>query len=190
MFFSRPHIQTRPATPSDRNVIATLARFERHVHAHLDWKPVEDWLGAQPFLLAEQGRRVVGALACPPDPPDTAWVRLLAVSDSVSTEAVWRMLWEQARSQLPALRVTSAAGLSTGDWMPPLYRWAGFQRTHEVVVLARTPQTREALRGGQGPLVAARPPRPASARRGRTITPPSSPRIKPPSPLPGNYPPK
>jgi ribosomal-protein-alanine N-acetyltransferase len=157
MIFTRPQLQARPATPADRSVVMTLARFERRVHSHLDWKPVEGWLGAQPFLLAEQGRRVVGALACPPDPPDTAWVRLFAVSDHVSTEAVWRLLWEQARGQLTSLRVTGVAGLSTGDWMPPLYQSAGFQRTHEVVVLARASQTLEAQRRGRGPLVAIPP---------------------------------
>lgn len=140
MIFARPQLRARPATPSDRNVITTLARFERRVHSHLDWKPVEAWLGAQPFLLAEQGRRVVGALACPPDPPDTAWIRLLAVSDTVPAGDVWRLLWEPARAQLAAMRVTGVAGLSTGDWMPHLYQRAGFRRTHEVVVLARAAQ--------------------------------------------------
>lgn len=166
MIFARPQLRTRPATPSDRNVIMTLARFERRVHSHLDWKPVEAWLGAQPFLLVEQGQRVVGALACPPDPPDTAWVRLLALADNVSAEEVWRLLWEQARGQFAAMRVTGVAGLSTGDWMPPLYQWAGFQRTHAVVVLARAAQPLEARRRGRGLLVSI-PPAPARLRRAR-----------------------
>ncbi len=150
MIFTRPQLRARPATPSDRNAITTLARFERRVHSHLDWKPVEAWLGAQPFLLAEQGRRVVGALACPPDPPDTAWIRLLAVSDPAPAADVWRLLWEPARAELAAMRVTGVAGLSTGDWMPLLYQGAGFQRTHEVVVLARAAQPVAARRRERG----------------------------------------
>jgi ribosomal-protein-alanine N-acetyltransferase len=140
MFFNRPKLSARPATVSDRNVVSTLAHFEQRVHSHLDWRVVEDWLGAQPFLLAEQGQRAVGALACPPDPPDTAWVRLFAVVDNVSTREVWQLLWEQAREILAKLGVTNAAGLSMGDWMGPLYQSAGFQQTHAVVVLTRPAQ--------------------------------------------------
>src|ERR1051326_3337358 len=75
-------ITTRPAGPSDRNAIAALMRYEPQVHSHLDWKPAEEWLGTQPYLVAERGRRIIGALACPPDPPNAAWLRLfVAVSD-------------------------------------------------------------------------------------------------------------
>ncbi len=165
MIFARPQLRARLATASDRNVIMTLVRFERRVHSHLDWRPVEAWLGAQPFLLAEQGRRQVGALACPPDPPDTAWIRLLAVSDDFSAQDVWRLLWEPARAQLAAMRVTGVAGLSTGDWMPLLYEWAGFQRTHEVVVLARPAQPDARRRGRALPVSI--PPAPARLRLAR-----------------------
>src|ERR1700693_4700505 len=76
-------ITIRPAIPSDRNALMALMRYEPNVHSHLDWKPAEDWLGSQPYLVAERGKRVIGALACPPDPPDAAWLRLFAaVGDS------------------------------------------------------------------------------------------------------------
>jgi ribosomal-protein-alanine N-acetyltransferase len=156
MFFSRPSLRARSATSADYNVVTTLARFERRVHSHLDWRPVEGWLGVQPFLLAEHGKRAVGALACPPDPPDMAWVRLFAVADDAPAQAVWQLLWEPARHQLAAMSVRGVAGLSTGEWMTPLYQSAGFRQTHEVVVLARP----------RGPLAAA-PPAPARIRLAR-----------------------
>ncbi len=80
MFAPRKRV-VRPATEADRNAVAALARYETRIHAHLDWQPIEEWLGRQPFLLAERSRRVVGALACPPDPPDTAWVRFFAAAE-------------------------------------------------------------------------------------------------------------
>jgi ribosomal-protein-alanine N-acetyltransferase len=149
MSFSR-QLRLRPAGAADRNLIANLMRFSKRAHSHLDWRPVEDWLalaragpgraaglGAQPFLLAERGRRVVGALACPPDPPDTAWLRLFTVADDEAAEAVWRPLWESARATLAEARVTRVAGLSLAPWTQPVYRAAGFQHTDDVVVLAR-----------------------------------------------------
>ncbi len=156
MFFSRPKLNARHATAADHNLITTLARAERRVHTHLDWRAVEDWLGAQPFLVAEQGRQVMGAFACPPDPPDMAWVRLLAVAENASAAEVWQVLWEQARARLVGMGATAAAGLSTGEWMPPLYQTAGFQQTHDVVVLARP----------RGPIVPT-PPTPARLRLAR-----------------------
>src|SRR5690242_17107795 len=92
----------RLAEPRDRNSIVALVRYEPQVHSHLDWKPAEEWLGAQPFVLAERGKRIVGALACPPDPADAAWVRLFVGVSDVSATAMWDLLWPVARRALAA----------------------------------------------------------------------------------------
>ena len=138
MLFSRP-LTARLAAPSDRNAIQTLTRFEQRVHAHLDWKPVEDWLGAQPFVVAERGQRMVGALACPADLPEVAWVRLFVVAEDIAVEAVWRLLWPLAREALIKQGLPAVAGLSLEAWTSPLFISAGFQHTHDVVVLNRPP---------------------------------------------------
>jgi ribosomal-protein-alanine N-acetyltransferase len=131
------HITIRPAVPSDRNALMALQRYEPNVHSHLDWKPAEDWLGSQPYLVAERGKRVIGALACPPDPPDTAWLRLFAsVGDSAPT-AVWDLMWPAARAALLERGVQLVAALGMEDWFGPLCLRAGFQMTHSVIVLAR-----------------------------------------------------
>ncbi len=105
---------------------------------HLDWRPVEDWLDSQPFILAERGARVVGALACPPDIPGVAWVRLIALADDVEAGRTWEALWALARQELAATPGCSVAGLSLEPWTRPLYESAGFQHTHDVVVLHRS----------------------------------------------------
>ena len=137
MFLFRRTLTARPATPADQKAVATLTRFEERAHVHLDWKGAEDWLGAQPFFVAERGPRLVGALACPPAPPDTAWVRVFALQGNTSADEVWQLLWPRARRALEALGVKQIAGLSLDGWIIPLYLSAGFRHTHSVVVLTR-----------------------------------------------------
>ncbi len=137
MFPFGRQLTPRPATPEDRRRVVALTRRESRVHMHLDWKPVEDWLGEQPFWVAERGSRLVGALACLPDRPDTAWLRLFAVADNVPADKIWDLLWPPCLERLPALSVERLAALSLEPWTRPLYESAGFARTHSVVVLNR-----------------------------------------------------
>jgi ribosomal-protein-alanine N-acetyltransferase len=130
-------VTTRPAVPADRNALLALMRYERYVHSHLDWKPAEEWLGSQPYLVAERGRRIMAAIACPPDPPDTAWIRLFATVGDAPPDAHWDLLWPAAQEALAARQVRLAAALGLEDWFGPLCLRAGFQRTHSVVVLSR-----------------------------------------------------
>jgi len=135
--FPDRRITTRPAGPSDRNAIAALMRYEPQVHSHLDWKPAEEWLGTQPYLVAERGKRIIGALACPPDPPNAAWLRLFVAVSDVSLSDVWDLLWPEARAALANSGVQLAAALGMEDWFGPLCLRAGFEQTHSVVVLSR-----------------------------------------------------
>lgn len=137
MFWNWGRLTYRAATPTDRNALHALTRQEQRVHVHLDWRPVEDWLGESPFGLVERGQRLLAALACPPGPPDTAWIRLLAFENNVEPLALWKLLWPPALEQLRARRVEVAAALSIEAWIDPLLRSAKFERTHAVVVLAR-----------------------------------------------------
>lgn len=127
----------RPATPADRNAVLTLTRYEERVHLHLDWRPVDDWLGEQPFWLVERGSKVVGALACPADMPEAAWVRLLAVAAGHAEADIWAEAWPRVQADLRAQNVPTLAALSLEPWSQRLYAAAGFKRTHDVVVLTR-----------------------------------------------------
>lgn len=131
-------LTVRPASPADRHAILTLTHFDERVHVHLDWKPVEEWLGTQPFLVAERGRRVMGSLACPPDPPDTAWLRLFTRVDEVPAAEMWDLLWGRAEPMLRERGVKHMAVLSMDPWMEQLCAAAGFDLTHAVVVLSRS----------------------------------------------------
>lgn len=136
MFFART-LKARLATPADRSAIQALYRAEERIHMHLDWKPVEDWLGEQPFVVVERGSRVVAALACPPDLPEVAWVRLLALADGLEAAEAWQLLWPLAWEALRRRHIASVAALNLEPWSAALYEQAGLVRTHDVVVLSR-----------------------------------------------------
>lgn len=138
MFFNWGKLSARPATRDDRDALLSLIRHEQRVHVHLDWQPAENWLGHAPFWLADKGRTTVGALACPPGPPDTAWLRLFALTNNSDAHTLWNLLWPHALEQLVQMRACTAAALSIEDWIEPLLRGSGFERTHAVVVLERT----------------------------------------------------
>jgi ribosomal-protein-alanine N-acetyltransferase len=146
-----PRFSVRPASPADRNAISLLMRFEPYVHSHLDWRPADEWLDAQPYLMLERGKRAIGALAAPPDPPHTAWLRLFAVVADASPTAVWDQLWPPTHDELVRLGVQTAAALSAEEWFGPLCARAGFRETHGVIVLERP---RGPLAGAARPLLA------------------------------------
>jgi [ribosomal protein S18]-alanine N-acetyltransferase len=132
---SERELTIRPARVEDYDVLVSLTRSQPRVHSHLDWMPVEDWLGTQPFLLALRGRRAVAALACPPDPPDTAWLRLLTFAEPGRSTELWNTMWQQARNMLVGQGVQLMAALSVEGWIDDYCLQSGFERTHAVVVL-------------------------------------------------------
>ncbi len=134
--FTRFKLSVRQATPNDRQNLANLVHFEIYVHRHLDWRPPLDWIGSQPYLLAEQDGNIVAALACPPDPPDVGWIRLFAVSSLVSVERAWQALWPEAREMLAELPLdVRAAAIPMHSWFEALLKDSHFEKTHRVIML-------------------------------------------------------
>ncbi len=125
----------RDANPSDRQRLATLVHFETHVHRHLDWRPPLDWLGSSPYLVVEKGRSLLAALACPPDPPGMAWIRLFAVGAELSAAEAWQMLWPTARHQLEKQNIQHVAAIALQTWFGDLLEASQFVHQHDVVML-------------------------------------------------------
>lgn len=136
MFFARQRT-LRPAQSRDKDSIAALMQTATRVHVHLDWRPADDWLGEEPFLVVERGDRIVTALAAPPDPPGLAWVRLLATTETAAAETWWPQLWSAARASLQAQGVRYAASLSLESWSARLMESVGFATDHAIVALTR-----------------------------------------------------
>lgn len=145
-------VTVRPATPEDVRSLANLLHFEAHVHRHLDWRPPLDWVGHQPYLLAERDGDVIAALACPPDPPGIAWIRLFAVATDISIRQTWTDLWGAALEQFLGLGESlSVAAIPLHNWFRTLLDESDFEKTHNVVVLSwrRGASTRSGVPSGQ-----------------------------------------
>lgn len=137
MITSVQQITVRSATEEDRQGLANLLHFETHVHRHLDWRPPLDWIGHEPYLIAEREGRLLAALACPPDPPNVAWIRLFAVSSAVPAGKAWEELWSIAYAQLSATEKTpKIAAIPLQSWFRKVLEANDFIRTHKVIVLA------------------------------------------------------
>lgn len=127
----------RPADQKDLLKLANLIHYESYVHRHLDYRQPLDWVGQPQFLILEQGKEVMAALACPPDPPSIAWIRLFATCSRLTPAAAWKTLWTEAatqNAQNPQIRFSAAIPLYS--WFESLLRDSGFQKFHSIVMLS------------------------------------------------------
>ncbi|MEN8240844.1 MAG: GNAT family N-acetyltransferase [Chloroflexota bacterium] len=129
-------IQIRPVKPGDKNQLAHLIHFGTYVHRHLDWKPPLEWIGEEPFFVAESSNRVVSALACPPTPPEVAWVRMFVCSTRVSYNYAWDALWPQTIASLQGSQTKTVAAIPLQKWFRELLTEQGFHHNHNVVAMA------------------------------------------------------
>lgn len=137
MFTQAEQITVHPAENKDRHPLANLIHFGAYVHRHLDWRPPLDWIGQTPFLVAWQNGEIVGALACPPDPPNVAWIRLFAVAHGMPANDIWGELWPKAKSQLSILTdQLKVAAIPLHSWFNTLLESSQFDSGHKVVVLS------------------------------------------------------
>lgn len=126
----------RSVSEDDRQRLANLVHFEAHIHRHLDWRSPLDWVGNYPYLVVERNGDILAALACPPDPPDVAWIRLFAVSSEISVENAWEELWPVAQAQLAeSTAQISAAAIPLQHWFRKVLEENNFVHTNNVVVL-------------------------------------------------------
>ncbi len=126
-------IAIRSATEDDRHKLATLIHFSPYVHRHLGWRSPLDWLGLEPYLVAERDGQILAALACPPDIPDLSWVRLFAVSTVLGVEETWEMMWPVADRLLGDS--TPIAALPLQSWFQRILQNSNFTHTYDVMML-------------------------------------------------------
>lgn len=131
------HWSIKHADPSDRASVSALLSTARWQHQHFDWISALDLLSETPFLIALDRGLVVGCLACPPDPPQVAWLRIFSIAADYSPAYVWDQLWPDAAAEVSAKRVKHAAALLSGDWLAPILKGCGFENTNDVIFLER-----------------------------------------------------
>lgn len=128
-------ISVRSARNQDRDQLANIIHFEAHVHRHLDWRPPLEWLGFEPYVVAEQGGKLIAALACPPDPPGVAWIRVFAATSKTETSDIWEILWQRVEEYLRAQHISTVAAIPLQEWFKTLLVNKGFTHAHNVIVL-------------------------------------------------------
>jgi ribosomal protein S18 acetylase RimI-like enzyme len=128
-------IQVRNADEDDRAQLASLIHFEKHVHRHLDWRPPLDWLGFDPYMVLEKNGRVAAVMACPPDPPGVAWLRVFACGPKTNPTNAWEQLWPEVYAQFKDMPGISIAAIPLQQWFCDLLVTQGFKHEHDVVAL-------------------------------------------------------
>ena len=129
------NLRTRPAVYADQQQIADLISSQQQIHRHLDWRAPLEWLGHQPYFVLENDRRIVAALACPPDPLSIFWIRLFVFESSLSGPSVWSPLWEAARRELTSISGATIAAITTQRWFESILIENGFALAQYIVML-------------------------------------------------------
>jgi len=132
--------QVRPAVLADHLQLANLMHFSPYVHRHLDWRHPLDWIGASPFYVVEDKGQIFAALACPPDPPLIAWVRLFMNSGKIPLQESWQMLWKVVLPELVRNKHTQVAAIVLQDWFPELLIASDLAYRQSIVMLEREDQ--------------------------------------------------
>ena len=127
----------RPAIPSDRTAIEKLLNFEDLTHRHMDWKLPLDWLGSEPFLVAQKFGRTAALIACPPEPPEVAWIRAFGVNSLMEPEQAWDVLWNGALTALRRIPgVERVLTIVMDEWYRDLLLRSGFERSVNIRMLS------------------------------------------------------
>jgi [ribosomal protein S18]-alanine N-acetyltransferase len=130
-------VRVRSAVLTDRQQIANLMHVSPYLHRHLDWRYPLDWIGSTPFFVLESAGELVAALACPPDPPQVAWVRLFTSSGILSLGESWQILWEAVHRDLTDKGRFVVAAIVLQEWYDNLLLASGFLSRQSIVMLDR-----------------------------------------------------
>jgi ribosomal-protein-alanine N-acetyltransferase len=117
----------RSSRPGDRDQVLDLIQTTEYLHQHFDWVDALSLLDEAPYVMALRENKIVGCLACPPDPPGVSWVRLFTVGFSYAPSNLWGPLWHEAESQAQAKGVK--------HWLAPILENSGFRHSNDVVFL-------------------------------------------------------
>jgi ribosomal protein S18 acetylase RimI-like enzyme len=126
--------------PSDQKRLTNLIHFEAWVHRHLDWQSAIDWIGSEPYLIAEKNGKLVAALACPAETKEPTWIRLFACSSETTPEETWSFLWPVAYQQVVRINEEPVSAIALHSWFEKLLKESGFGMVNQVVMLLWEPQ--------------------------------------------------
>jgi len=126
-------LEIRPASESEYSSLEYFLRYEYFVHQHLDWRPVLDWLGIQPFYVALHAGDIIGCLAAPNEVDKVAWIRLFACSSHYSRIEIWKKLYEKVLIFFQH-KVNEIAVLGIQPWLTNLLLEQNFKTNQHIIV--------------------------------------------------------
>jgi ribosomal protein S18 acetylase RimI-like enzyme len=126
-------IIVRPAEEKDQKALENFLRFEFYIHQHLDWRPILDWLGFQPFLIAQKNDEIIACLAAPSEVNGVAWIRLFACSSKYSNDEVWDILFKSLSPYYPG-KINMIAVLGIHNWFVNLLLTKSFTPYQNIIV--------------------------------------------------------
>jgi ribosomal-protein-alanine N-acetyltransferase len=128
------NFKIRQAAVNDYSELANFLAFEYFIHRHLDWRSSLDWLGHQPFLIAENEREIVSVFASIPEIPSVSWIRLFACNAYVEKNYIWKELFDKSLS-IYEKEVNLIATLVTEKWFYNLLKANQFDIFQEIIVM-------------------------------------------------------
>ena len=130
-------IEIRQASFEDYVPLANFLSFEYFVHRHLDWRTSLDWLGKEPFLIAEYNQEIIACFAAPNDVASTTWVRVFACANSFPKDEIWDLFFEKALDIFDS-KIKTVGALGILNWFVHMIEKTKFKLTQEIIVLERS----------------------------------------------------
>jgi ribosomal-protein-alanine N-acetyltransferase len=127
--------QVRSANRGDYDQIANLILNDVYVHRHLDWRSPLEWIGHPPYYLITQDNQVEAVLACPPDPPGIAWVRIFGVHTGFDVQQAWDVLWKMVLTHLDGKGENQVSVITLQDWFRVILEQCGFSSHQNILTL-------------------------------------------------------
>lgn len=134
-----PALEIRPFRRQDLRAARDMTFYNVHVHTHLDWQTVDEFLRDEPphLWVAYRGARLVGLLGLSEPLGGISWLRVAAAYDRDTPHDVLDELWSQACAALKVQGVQAVAALLLRDWLDSLVRRWGFHYIEHIITLRR-----------------------------------------------------
>lgn len=137
----RAELRVRPATSNDLVELRRLVEGSPHTHVQLDWWTWEDWVGNPGFLVAQEGRRIVGIGMGVRDVSPVAWLRVVVAEDGLDVDALLDALLPPMTATLRSQGVEALACLAWAEWLSEKLAGRGFEPLAQVITLRKDDMT-------------------------------------------------
>jgi ribosomal-protein-alanine N-acetyltransferase len=137
----RAELCVRPVTSDDLAALRRSVEESRRTHVQLDWWTWEDWVGNPGFLVAQEGRRIVGIGLGVRDVSPVAWLRAVVAEDGLSVGALLDALLPPMMAALRSQGVKALACLAWPEWLSEKLAERRFETLAQVMTLRKDDMT-------------------------------------------------